>query len=53
MPAKARRGGSEPLEVELQAVVSFMTWVLGTRLRPSAKTAFALNHGATSPPSGI
>lgn len=32
---EARRGLSDPLELELQIVVSHWMWVLGTRLRSS------------------
>jgi hypothetical protein len=37
---------SDPLELELEAVVSLLTWVLGTKLRSSAR---ALNCRVISP----
>ena len=39
----------DPLELELQEVVSCLTWVLGAELRSSARVAHILNHGAMSP----
>ena len=33
-----------PLELELQVRVSYQTRVLGTELRPSARTASTLNY---------
>lgn len=35
---------SDSLELELQAVVSYLSWVLGTELGPSTKAGHALNH---------
>lgn len=39
---------SNPLELEWQVAVSHLTWVLGTELRSSGKSASTLNHDATS-----
>lgn len=33
----------DPLEMEQQVVVSHLTWVLGTKLKPSPRQASALN----------
>lgn len=35
---------SDPLGLELQAVVSCLTWVLGSELKSSEKAASILNH---------
>ena len=40
---------SDPLELELQVVVSRLMWVLVTELRSSTRAARALNTLATSP----
>jgi hypothetical protein len=40
---------SDPQELELQVVVSHPTWVLGTKLRFSSRTAFGLTPRADSP----
>lgn len=45
-PSQAR--GVRFLELELQVVVSSLAWMLGTRLKSSARAAFALNHCAIS-----
>lgn len=39
------------LEIELQAVVSYVMWVLGGELRFSAGVVSAFSHGAISPVS--
>lgn len=44
--------GSEVLdlpELELQAIVNNLTWVLGTELGSSARPVHALNHWAIAP----
>lgn len=43
MPAEAR-----PRELELQVVVSYLTWVLGTELRSSTRVIHVLNLSAVS-----
>ena len=35
-------------EAGLQAILSHLTWVLGTELRPSGKGISTFNHGAIS-----
>lgn len=42
----------DPQEVELQKVVSHSVWVLGTKLRASARAIFNFNYqvGSPSPP---
>ena len=40
---------TDPPELELQVVVSCWIWVLGTKLRSSARAASALNHWVISP----
>lgn len=50
---RAHRGQQkvpDPLELEFEAVVSLLTWVLRTELRTSekGKAASALNHGAAA-----
>lgn len=40
---------SDTLELDLQAVVSCLTWGLGPELRSSARAAHALNHLVISP----
>lgn len=37
VPEEARRGASSSLEMELQAVESYLAWVLGTEFRSSAR----------------
>ena len=37
-------GVSDPLELELEEVVSCLMWMLGTRLRFSSQTVCALSH---------
>lgn len=44
VPQKARRRHLILLELELQAAVNCLTWMLGQILRPSAKAAGVLNH---------
>jgi hypothetical protein len=44
-----QKGLSDPLELELQAVVSLPVWVLGTELRSSRRAPGVLNHGTISP----
>jgi hypothetical protein len=41
---RGQKRASDPLELELQALVSCSTQVLGTELRSSARTARTLNH---------
>lgn len=43
---------SDPLQLKLQAFVSHLVWVLGTRLQFSVRAVSALNHGAISSVSG-
>lgn len=43
MPAEAR-----PRELELQVVVSYLTWVLGTELRSSTRAIHVLNLSVVS-----
>lgn len=43
---RGRKGTSDTLELEVYGCVM---WVLGTKLKSSARTIQALNHGATSP----
>lgn len=46
MSAGAHRGEKrvlDPLELDLQATVSYPTWVLGTKLGSSAKATSTLN----------
>lgn len=38
-----QKDGSEPLELELQAVVRQLTWVLATELRSSVRTTHGLS----------
>lgn len=40
----AEKRASHPLELELQAVVITLLWVLGTELRSSAKAICTLNQ---------
>lgn len=47
MPSKARRGHPLRPGMELYAVVSYLTWALGTELRSSAKQQLLLT---TEPP---
>lgn len=49
MPEEAREVKGFPLQLELQAVVSHMIWVLRTELQPSAKSVHSLSHRAISP----
>lgn len=35
---------TQPLGLELQAVVSHLTWMLGSQLRSSTKASNTLNH---------
>lgn len=44
------RRASDPLQLVLQAIVSCLMWVLGARLRPSARAASDLISGTVSPP---
>ena len=44
MEVTAEAGVLEPLELELPGVVTSQRWVLGTKLRPSAKAARTLKH---------
>lgn len=37
------------LQLKLQAVMSFLVWVLGTELESSARDLCALKHGAIAP----
>jgi hypothetical protein len=43
----------DALELELQAVVSHLRWVLGTKFQSLARTVLALNHQAISPDHGL
>ena len=43
------RRASDLLELELQMVVSYLMWVLGSELRFSARVAGALNYRTISP----
>lgn len=45
-----RSDPQDQLELELQAVVSYSTWVLGTELQFSGRAVRALNHETTSLP---
>lgn len=38
-----QKKASGPLELELQAVLSHLIWMLGTKCRPSGKAVCALN----------
>lgn len=40
---EARRG-DRPLELEFRALMSYLVWVLGTKLGSSAREASPLNH---------
>ena len=40
---RGQKRASEPLELELQMVVSFLMWVLGTELKSSGQAGSALN----------
>lgn len=40
---------SDCLDLELQLVVSHLTWVLGTQLRSSVREVYALSRWATAP----
>lgn len=35
---------SEPLKLELQVIVNYLMWVLGTKLISSARAPSTLNH---------
>lgn len=41
------------LVLEVQEVVSHITWVLGNKLRLSLRGASALHHGATAPATSV
>lgn len=45
MPKVSRRGQS----MQVEAVVSYPTWILGIKLKPSGRAAGGLSHRATSP----
>lgn len=45
---RGQKRACDPLELELQAIVSCLTWVLGTELRPSARALCILHCGAIS-----
>ena len=47
---KSSGKGARPLELELQAVVSCIMWVLGTVSGPSVRAANALNQSSVSSP---
>lgn len=49
VPVEARRDRSPPLELSLQAVVSCLMWVLGTKPGFSAKAVSAISRRAISP----
>lgn len=40
---------SDPSELEMQVALSYMTWVLGTKLRSSARATNVLNYSAIFP----
>lgn len=44
---------SDPLKLDLLVVVSYLVWVLGTKLGPSAGAVSTLNHLAISQASLI
>lgn len=46
---KGQKRSSDPLELELQTYVSFLTRVLGTKLGSSVKVVHNLKHLATPP----
>lgn len=48
-PLKAGGAGIASPELELQAVVSYPVWVLGTELKSSARAVSALNRWAIPP----
>ena len=50
--SEARRGHLNPLEQELQTVVSYHV-VLGTKPQSLGRAVIAVNHGATSPSSAF
>lgn len=49
MHTEARRGRQMTLELELQVLVSYLTSVLGTDVKFSAKAASALNYPVIFP----
>jgi hypothetical protein len=42
--SEVQKRSSDPLEIELQVVVSHLTWVLGTELRSSGRTVCSFNY---------
>jgi hypothetical protein len=44
-----QRRGYEPLKLDLQAFLNYLTCVLGTKFRSSSKVVCALIHGGISP----
>jgi hypothetical protein len=44
-----QKRASDPLELELQAVVSCLVWVMGSELRPSGRAVSDLNHWVVTP----
>lgn len=42
---EGQRKASDPHKLELQAAVSSLTWVLGSQLGSSGRTASAINYG--------
>ena len=48
MPLEAGRRHWIPLELEFQAVVGHVIWVLGSETGTSGRAASTLNHGAVS-----
>jgi hypothetical protein len=51
-PKAARRGRQIPLELQLQAVVSCLTGMLGTGLKLPEKAAYAFNDLSPHQPQG-
>lgn len=48
LDARNREGGSDPLEMNLQVVVSDLMWTLGTLLKSSGRAATVFQGGAVS-----
>lgn len=56
MQVRARGGQKrllDPVDLNLQAFVSYLMWAPGTKLGFSERVCYALNHSAISPPPDL